>query len=92
LAELREAQVLSIGFSKTAAWSFITDLGEKDDIHPKKKAPVGARLALEARRLAYGENILSQGPILNNMKIKDSSAVLSFDHVGTGLEARGRAP
>ena len=90
-AELREAQVLSTQVLKNCGLAIITDLGEKDDIHPKKKAPVGARLALEARRLAYGENILSQGPMLNNMKLKDSSAVLTFDHVGTGLEARGGA-
>ena len=31
----------------------ITDVGDKDDIHPTKKVPVGARLALAARAIAH---------------------------------------
>jgi sialate O-acetylesterase len=67
----------------------ITDVGEKDDIHPKKKEPVGSRLALAARGIAYGEKIEFSGPVFKSMKVVDNTAVLTFDHTRSGLEARG---
>jgi sialate O-acetylesterase len=67
----------------------ITDVGDEKDIHPKKKEPVGARLALAARGIAYGEKIEYAGPVYKRMKVKDGKAVLSFDHAGSGLAARG---
>ncbi|MBI5385769.1 MAG: sialate O-acetylesterase [Verrucomicrobia bacterium] len=88
-AELREAQVLSTKVLKNCGLAVITDVGDKDDIHPTKKAPVGARLALQARRIAYGENIVASGPTFKSMKVKDGKAVLSFESLGGGLEARG---
>jgi sialate O-acetylesterase len=67
----------------------ITDAGDKDDIHPGLKEPVGARLALAARAIAYGEKITYSGPVYKDMKVEGSQVTLSFDHVGRGLEARG---
>ena len=88
-AELREAQFLTTRKLKNTGMAVITDVGEANDIHPKKKEPVGARLALAARALAYGEKIEYSGPIYDSMKIEGDKAVLSFTHVGKGLEAKG---
>ena len=41
------------------------DCGDANDIHPPHKQPVGARLALAARALAYGENIEYSGPVFD---------------------------
>ena len=71
------------------AWELYQAVGEEKDIHPKKKQPVGARLALAARGLAYGEKIEFSGPLYRRLEIKGDKAVLHFDHVGKGLEARG---
>ena len=71
-----------------AGMAVITDVGEEKDIHPRKKAPVGARLALAARGIAYGEKIEYSGPLYKSLKIDGDKAVLSFDHIGGGLEAR----
>ena len=87
-AELREAQVHVSNVLPKAGIAVITDVGEEKDIHPKKKEPVGARLALAARRIAYGEKIPCCGPTYRSMKVKDGQAILSFDNVGGGLEAR----
>jgi len=87
-AELREAQLLSTKVLSKVGMAVITDVGEKDDIHPKKKEPVGNRLALAARGIAYKENIEYSGPIYKSMKVKDGKAILSFTHAGCGLEAR----
>jgi sialate O-acetylesterase len=92
-AELREAQLMSTKMQKVGM-AVITDVGEEKDIHPTKKAPVGARLALAARSIAYGEKIVGSGPVYKSMKVKNDKttgprAILSFDHVGAGLEAKG---
>ena len=38
------------------------DVGQVDDIHPTNKQTVGRRMALEARRIALSEPIISRGP------------------------------
>jgi len=87
-AELREAQLLSTTALPKVGLAVITDVGDEKDIHPKKKEPVGARLALAARRIAYGEKIVHAGPTYKGMKVRGDKAVLSFENVGRGLEAR----
>jgi sialate O-acetylesterase len=88
-AELREAQLLATKVLPKSGMAVITDLGEKDDIHPKKKAPVGARLAVAAQGIAYGRKIEYSGPVYKSMKVKGNQAVLSFEHADSELEARG---
>lgn len=65
------------------------DIGESKDIHPKAKQPVGHRLAVAARKIAYGQDIPHAGPTLKSMRIEESSAVIDFDHVYGGLIAKG---
>ncbi len=90
-AELREAQLYTTTVLPKTGVAVITDVGDEKDIHPNKKAPVGARLALAARGVAYDEKIVYSGPIYKKMRVKGDKAILSFDHVGCGLEARGGA-
>jgi sialate O-acetylesterase len=87
-AELREAQYLVTKKLPNAGMAVITDIGDPGNIHPVKKQPVGARLALAARGIAYGEKIVYSGPIYKSMKVEGSKVVLTFDHVGAGLVAR----
>lgn len=88
-AELREAQMLAAKQLKGVGIAVITDCGEERDIHPKKKEPVGQRLALLARGIAYKEpGLVYSGPVYKSMKIKGDKIELSFDHVGSGLVAR----
>src|SRR5947209_18460926 len=88
-AELREAQWLAAKKLPKVGMAVITDVGDEKDIHPKKKEPVGARLALLARKIAYGENVVAMGPEYKSMRVEGNRAVLSFDNVEAGLEARG---
>ncbi len=88
-AELREAQLISTKVLPKVGMAVITDVGDEKDIHPTKKEPVGARLALAARGIAYGERIVYSGPEYKSMKVKGSEIILSFKSVGSGLEARG---
>ena len=86
--EIREAQFITLQKTKNTAMAVITDLGNATNIHPTDKEPVGGRLALAARALAYGEKIEYSGPVYKKMKVKDGKAILSFTHVGNGLEAK----
>jgi len=88
-AELREAQLLTAKTLKHTGMAVITDVGDERDIHPKWKEPVGARLALAARGIAYGEPIVHSGPVFDSMKVEGNKAILSFKHVGDGLVAKG---
>jgi sialate O-acetylesterase len=65
----------------------ITDIGEAENIHPANKEDVGLRLSLVARRLVYGEDVVSYGPIFKSMKIEGNKIRLSFDNIGSGLVA-----
>lgn len=88
-AELREAQLLTARKVKNTAMAVITDVGDANDIHPGKKEPVGARLALAARALAYGEKLVYSGPEYDSHEVKDGKVILKFKNVGQGLAARG---
>lgn len=90
-AGLREAQLLTLDASPNTAMAVITDYGAEDDIHPKRKEPVGERLALAARVLAYGEKLVYSGPIFESMRVNGDRAILRFEHVGGGLKADGKA-
>src|SRR5205823_13633635 len=65
-----------------------TDLGEATDIHPRNKEPVGARLELAARGIAYHEPLVYSGPMYKGMKVQGDKALMSFEHVGSGLVAK----
>ena len=88
--EIRESQLLTLSKSTNTAMVVTTDHGDADDIHPAEKEPVGQRLALAARVLAYGDRIEYSGPLFREVRFRGSNAVVSFSHIGTGLVARGR--
>jgi sialate O-acetylesterase len=88
---IRESQLLTLEQVTNTAIVVLTDAGEADNIHPRNKQIVGARLALAARALAYGEHIEYSGPLYQSMNIEGSKAVLSFTHIGNGLMAKGGA-
>jgi sialate O-acetylesterase len=86
---LCEAQLQTAQTVPNTAMVVITDLGDRTDIHPKDKDPVGARLALCAQAIAYDEKVTYSGPEYRGMKIEGNKVVLSFKHVGKGLVAKG---
>jgi sialate O-acetylesterase len=87
-AVLRESQLKTSQTVPRTAMAVITDVGEENDIHPQRKAPVGARLAVAARAIAYGEPIEFSGPEYTGMQVDGGSIVLTFKHTGGGLEAK----
>ncbi len=81
---LRESQRQALTVPETAMAVSI-DIGEQFDSHPKNKVDVGKRLALAARHVAYGEDIVYSGPMVKSMHTEGTKAVLRFEHIGSGL-------
>lgn len=89
-ALLRESQQLVAERVAHTALAVVYDCGERDDIHPADKKPVGERLALVARKHVYGEELEWSGPVLDNWSVGDDGKVrVSFARTGEGLRAEG---
>jgi sialate O-acetylesterase len=87
--ELREAQLLTWQKVKNTGMAVTIDLGEKDNIHPTNKEPVGKRLAAIAFNKVYGIDIPYSGPLYKNIEFKADKAILSFDFIYDGLKSDG---
>ena len=89
--EIREAQLQAWQATPNTAMVVTIDCGAAADIHPADKEPVGVRLALAARAVAYGDAIEYSGPVWAGLQVDGQHAVLSFAHLGGGLVAKGGA-
>lgn len=85
--EIREAQLISLLHTQNTAMVVTTDCGDAKDIHPVNKQPVGYRLSLAARALAYQEPIIYSGPLYESMKVEGEKVILTFRDTGKGLVA-----
>ncbi|MFW5972991.1 MAG: sialate O-acetylesterase [Bacteroidota bacterium] len=84
-AVLRESQSAVLETVPNTAEAVTIDIGDPDDIHPTNKQDVGHRLALAARHLAYGQDVVHSGPRYDGHEIRDGRVYIEFDHVGSGL-------
>lgn len=83
-AELREVQRRVNKTIPNTGMAVTIDIGEWNDIHPLNKKDVGERLALEARRVVYKENLTTFGPAPKNVQLMDNSIVIEFENVDSG--------
>jgi sialate O-acetylesterase len=84
-ARLREAQLKTLSLPNTGM-AVIIDIGEADTIHPHDKVDVGLRLALAAKHIAYGQDLVYSGPIYDSMKVEGGAIRVSFTNTGSGLQ------
>ena len=88
-AEIREAESMAAEVDSRTGVAVITDVGEETDIHPRKKGPVGERLAYEALRIAYGRKDVPRSPKFESVLFRDGVATVKFSRAVNGLEIRG---
>ena len=84
-AELRDAQVHVSRVLPHVGVVVIADVGDKDNLHPPRKKPIGQRLALAAEAIAYGKKVEFSGPMYKSVTFDDGKAVISFEHSAKGL-------
>lgn len=88
-AMFREAQTEALKLPATGM-AVTIDVGEWNDIHPLNKKDVGTRLALVARKVAYGDNeVVCSGPTYKSMTAKGRKIIVAFDNIGSGLVVKG---
>ncbi|WP_227625004.1 sialate O-acetylesterase [Fimbriimonas ginsengisoli] len=88
-AYLREAQTMTADHVRNAGLAVTIDIGDQVDIHPKNKQEVGLRLALQALRVAYGQNVVASGPTFRSVKSEGDAIRVTFNHTDGGLVAKG---
>lgn len=87
--QLRDQQRRALDVANTAM-AVTLDVGDRDNVHPADKQTVGARLALAARAIVYGEPQLEySGPLFRTAAVQGSSMRVWFDHAKDGLTAHG---
>jgi sialate O-acetylesterase len=86
---LRDGQAEVAKQLPNVALAVTIDVGNPKDIHPRDKKTVGERLALAARKIAYGQDIPYSGPTFRSINVTGNSAAIRFDHVYDGLVAKG---
>lgn len=84
-ALVREAQRKALKLPHTAM-AITIDIGEWNDLHPLNKYDVGKRLAIAARKTAYGESdTIAMGPLYSHMQVHGNQLSLHFTDIGTGI-------
>jgi sialate O-acetylesterase len=77
---IRDSQRRSLDVANTAM-AVTLDIGQRDNVHPPDKQTVGARLALAARAMVYGETGLEfSGPVYRQTTREDGGLRIWFDH------------
>lgn len=86
-ATQRESMEAALSLPKTGR-AIAIDVGDGGNLHPRNKQDVGFRLALVARKTAYGQNILASGPTYRSHSVRGDTIIVVFDNVGSGLASR----
>lgn len=82
---VRDAQFKTLSIAKTGM-AVTIDIGEENDIHPHNKTEVGRRLALWALSKDYSISVPEySGPLFTSAIFQGNKAIITFDHVGSGL-------
>jgi len=78
-AALRDVQRRTAAADPKVGMASAVDIGSPYDIHPADKARVGQRLALLARKLAYGETLVAAGPAPLSVRRDGGDLVVTLD-------------
>ena len=77
-AQLRDAQSAVADHVPQTGLAVTLGLGDPENIHPNRKMEVGERLALWAKKVAYGKDVVCQGPVFDSVKYSGAEAIVSF--------------
>jgi sialate O-acetylesterase len=82
---IREMQARAVQSIPNAALVVAINTTDGFNLHPKEKLEIGRRAALLARQVAYGENIVAQGPVFKEARVEGPAIRVKFDTSTDGL-------
>jgi sialate O-acetylesterase len=85
-AQLRDAQSAVADHVPQTGLAVTLGLGDPENIHPIRKMEVGERLALWAKKIAYGKDVVCQGPVFDSVKYSGGEVTVSFRPLTGGLK------
>jgi sialate O-acetylesterase len=86
-ATQRESMSAALSLPKTGQ-AIAIDVGDADNIHPRNKQDVGARLARVARKVVYGEAVVASGPTYKSHTVRGDTMIVEFANANSGLISR----
>jgi sialate O-acetylesterase len=86
--QVREWQAEALKLPNTAM-AVTLDIGDRKNVHPRDKAPLGNRLARIALARDYGRKIEYSGPQCESVASEGGALRLKFSHAAGGLVAKG---
>jgi sialate O-acetylesterase len=90
---LRAQQAEVVQNTPRAAMAVTIDVGDRTDIHPGRKQPVGERLALLARRHVYGEeSVVAEAPRFVHAEQHGDEVMLHFKPAAELATSDGISP
>ena len=69
-----------------------SDCGDSLDVHPRRKQPVGERLARWALAKTYGQHITPSGPVFSSVTRQADALIVSFLYADGLQTSDGKAP
>ncbi len=88
---VREQQEIVSKTISKAYMASIMDAGMEYDIHPKRKRPVGERLALLARNKIYGEDVICDAPEVDTVLHQEDKIIINFKNTKKGFVVKGES-
>ena len=86
--QVREWQAEALKLPNTSM-AVAIDIGDRKNVHPRDKAPLGNRLARIALARDYGRQVEYSGPQCESVASAGGALRLKFSHTAGGLVAKG---
>lgn len=83
--EIRQAQKIVSENLPNCTISINIDCGEKGEIHPKDKKPIGVRAAYATLSKFFDLKELPQSPMVQSIHLSGNQAIVEFNHAEDGL-------
>ena len=88
----RDSQRLLLGQLTNVGMAVCSDIGNKADVHPRRKREIGQRLAAWALNKTYGmTDVVPSGPLFNDVVFNNDLAIVSFDYAEGMTTSDGKA-
>jgi len=85
---IRDAQASLLSYANTGM-AVTIDVGDPNNLHPGNKEPVGYRLYIAAKKVAYQDTAVTLGPRMVNYHVDGRNVLIDFKDVGKGIKLKG---